>query len=419
MTDEKTSADFDINTLTYGLMQEEPFFAALSRRVDKRKDMSIPTAGIRINPTTGFYELIYNPEFMASLPNAHKTGVLVHEFYHMALMHVSSRLPDELAGVMADPRPSQEKRALFQIWNIAADLSINYLIGEERLPEMCCFPGKKPFDDPAFKPGQSAEYYYRVLREKKDEFEKQLQEGAGQFDDHSAWGASGDGGEGGVGGNIPDDIREMAEEKLKGSIRSAIQETSADSRGWGTVSADMRKMIAESVTSVVNWRTILRNFVKKSNRSDKSSTMKRLNRRYPYVHPGRKIKREANIAIAIDQSGSVSNQMLVTFFSELNGLSKLAKFTVVPFDTKVQEDHVFEWEKGQRVQAERVSCGGTCFNAPTRWVNERKFDGLIVLTDMEAPKPIPCKTQRLWMTTPEYAARPYFNPHPEMMIEVK
>ena len=53
-------------------------------------------------------------------------------------------------------------------------------------------------------------------------------------------------------------------------------------------------------------------------------------------------------------------------------------------------------------------CGGTDFNAPTRWVNENSFDGHIVLTDMEAPKPVPSKCQRIWMTTKQCAERPYF-----------
>ena len=53
-------------------------------------------------------------------------------------------------------------------------------------------------------------------------------------------------------------------------------------------------------------------------------------------------------------------------------------------------------------------CGGTDFNPPTDYVNERDFDGHIILTDMYAPKPKASKCQRMWMTTPEYAKRPYF-----------
>ena len=101
--------------------------------------------------------------------------------------------------------------------------------------------------------------------------------------------------------------------------------------------------------------------------------------------------------------------MLAQFFAELNGLAKIATFTVIPFDTSVYESKIYTWEKGKKHQTERVLTGGTCFNAPTKWVNEQqKFDGHIVLTDMEAPKPIASKCPRLWVTTAEYAAKPYF-----------
>ena len=72
------------------------------------------------------------------------------------------------------------------------------------------------------------------------------------------------------------------------------------------------------------------------------------------------------------------------------------------------EEHVFEWKKGKRYKAERVRYGGTDFDAPTKWVNERNFDGHIVLTDMMAPKPVTSKCKRLWVTTAQYADRPYF-----------
>jgi predicted metal-dependent peptidase len=100
--------------------------------------------------------------------------------------------------------------------------------------------------------------------------------------------------------------------------------------------------------------------------------------------------------------------MLAAFFSELNKLAKLATFTVVPFDTRVEESLVYEWKKGQNHKTERVMCGGTCFNAPTEFVNKKGFDGHIILTDLMAPKPKASKCQRMWMTTKYYADRPYF-----------
>jgi hypothetical protein len=47
-----------------------------------------------------------------------------------------------------------------------------------------------------------------------------------------------------------------------------------------------------------------------------------------------------------------------------------------------------------------VKHGGTDFDAPTKYVNEAGiFDAHIVLTDMQAPKPIPSRVPRMWMTT--------------------
>ncbi len=63
--------------------------------------------------------------------------------------------------------------------------------------------------------------------------------------------------------------------------------------------------------------------------------------------------------------------------------------------------------------------GGTCFDAPTKFVNETGgFDGLIICTDMEAPKPVRCNVQRLWITDEYHGNRPYFDPKPERMVVV-
>ena len=111
------------------------------------------------------------------------------------------------------------------------------------------------------------------------------------------------------------------------------------------------------------------------------------------------VNRIANIAISIDQSGSVSDEELNAFFNELNKLSDLATFTVVPFDTRVAEDKVYIWKKGEKRKWERVMYGGTCFNAPTEYVNKGNYDGHIVLTDLQAPKPKPSRCRRMWMAS--------------------
>jgi len=331
---------------------------------------------------------------MESLTDVQKLGVLKHEFYHIIFEHVTSRRP---------------KGEMTREDNIQMDLAINSnLIGE--LPDDCCMPGVGPY---AWAPvGKSYEWYKANWQEPEQdengEGEGEPGEGQDSFDDHSQWG--GEGTEEGTTAN------EIAKERLKEALKDAAEEA-AKSSGWGSVSAEMRKDILDRLKVRVDWKKALRYFVKTSQRAAKKSTVRRLNPRFPYIHAGRKVTRTANIMVAVDQSGSVDDLMLAKIFSAMDALSKVATFTLVPFDSVVREEHIFKWKKGKRHQTKRVSCGGTCFQCVTDYCNKNNFDGLVVATDMEAPAPGPCKVKRIWLTTPENAARPYFQTR-EIVLEI-
>lgn len=381
---------FDLNKHTARLLRNEPFFASLSRRIDKKASTNVPTAGVRVNPNTGHFEMLYNPQFFEGISDDHKQGVLMHEFYHLVFEHVTGRLPAE---------------GMSKIWNQATDLAINsHLIG--KLPEGALIPGEGYFEE--FPIGKSADEYLEILKKKQEENEENGEGGEGEgdpgtWDDHSGWGE---------GDNTSNEI---AKERLKEAVKKAAEEASK-TNSWGSVSQGLRQEIIDSITAKVDWRKVLRYFIKTSQKANKRSTIKKINRRYAYVHPGKKVQRQAKIAIAIDQSGSVDNGMLTKFFNELNNLSKLAEFTVIPFDHDVNPELVYVWKKGTHKKKERVLTGGTCFNAPTDYVNENGFDGMIVLTDLYAPKPKRAKCQRMWMTTAECAAHPYFTTNERIIV---
>ena len=384
MSDDKTTKPFNLNMHTARLLMREPFFAALSRRIDKVATTSVPTAGVRVNKERAQFELFYNPEFMGALSDEHKLGILMHEFYHIIFEHVTKRMPTE---------------GIRRIDNIAMDLAINGLPemrgklpceadpgpmmpGSEE-PMKGVLPGEGPFKD--LPSGMTYEWYLKELEKMKDE-QQQSDDGGGDpfggmdsLDDHDAFGETGD-----------PTVNEIAKERLKDAIKKAAEEAE------------------KAMRLLKRAKSILDNKLKTSQRSDKRSTPRRINKRFPKVHPGKRVRRHAKIAISIDQSGSVDDGMLTAFFSELNKLAEIAEFTVIPFDTEVAVDKVYTWKKGQTKRTERVLTGGTCFNAPTKYVNEQGFDGHIILTDLMAPKPIASKCQRMWMTTKTYAARPYF-----------
>lgn len=66
---------FDLNVHIHRLLMDEPFFAALSRRMDKRATNAIPTAGVMVTEE-GKLEMVYNPEFFAGLTDPQRRTFL-------------------------------------------------------------------------------------------------------------------------------------------------------------------------------------------------------------------------------------------------------------------------------------------------------------------------------------------------------
>lgn len=414
--------NYDLNRHLARYLKEEPFYAALSRHIEKYPSNAIPTAGVCINPESGTFELLYNPDFLEKLSDEEIMIVLKHEFMHLILEHVTGRMPD---------------KSQMRMWNHATDLAINSEIfpkeckdSIKNLWDMCLLPGKAPYPD--FPRGESADFYFDEIKKMVEEQQKngggqgegqgEGQSGGGKpqdgdpngsgFDSHEGWGEDGK-------NPIPQEVRELAKERLRQAMNEAANEANR-SGSWGTISQSMRKDIIKRLQSKVDWKKVLRYFIKTSQKADKQNSVRKINRRFPYIHAGRKTNRTAKIAISIDQSGSVSDAMLMTFFAELDNLAELAEFTVIPFDDGVAEDKIYVWKKGQKKKAERVLCGGTNFDSPTKYVNEKNFDGHIILTDMCAPKPIASKCQRMWMCDEENARNPYFKTNERVIsVEVK
>ena len=223
----------------------------------------------------------------------------------------------------------------------------------------------------------------------------------------------------------PDDLgKQIADKKMQDAIAKAATECDVGDgkggqpKGWGTVSSTTAQAIKDAVQGrfKLDPKKVLASFIKASVAADKKTSVTKRNRRLPGKKFGRRVQHRANIAISIDQSGSVSDELLSKVFTWLGDFAKFASFTVVPFDHQVFEEKVYVWKKGEKRKKERVLYGGTCFNAPTEFVNKRVFDGHIIITDMMAPKPIRSKCQRMWLTDTYGARYTRFKPVGERML---
>ena len=391
----KTETQYDLDMRIYRLLQDEPFFAILSRHLNKVPTTTVKTAGIRFNKDQARFELIYNPSFLAGenpqLPINGAQGekwVLMHELYHASLGHCTGRtLPDYDR----------------QLANCAMDLAINSLPNmKTNAPEWVLMPGRLSHEFLAGMYEMSSEWYAKQLeadQEKNPENKGDSPEG--QFDDHEDFEPS----EGGDEGESAEKM--IAAKRLADAVAKAAQECDfgdgdgGQPKGWGSVSSKMRssiKKFGNSRKSKLDPKKVLASFIKASVAAEHKTSVTKRNRRLPGKKFGRRTMHRASIAISIDQSGSVSDELLSKVFDWLGELAKFSSFTVIPFDHDVFEEKVYVWKKGEKRARERVLHGGTCFNAPTKYVNKRKFDGHIIITDMMAPVPVRSKCQRMWIT---------------------
>jgi len=412
------------------LLYEEPFFAALSMRINKRAIKGGHIAGVGI--VNGRLEMVYNEEMFFSLDAETRLGLLKHEMYHIVLAHLTERL------LYSDE--SKEMQEIYAVVaNIAKDLAINthipslsgvkkVLVKGEMQEIYFCIPGGKGYEK--YPPNLTSEAYYDMLK-KDEEFlatfkcsvcKKKIPfNEKDELKDDYCKGCKGYGGvlgESGPEHGNHDKHEGFGESKVNDAIlKDVLNKAYKDGlrKGFGSLSHEYQELLKNYFSNYVDWKMLFRRFVKFSIRNGKKSSLMKLNKRYPYMFAGKKYNRTANIAVSIDESGSVSNEMLEVFIAELNSLSRMVEFTVIPFDTKINKKNIFVWKKGSKLDFIRRQAGGTDFDAPTNWVNENKspngskFDGHIILTDLEAPQPGPSRCKRMWITT-ESCSNSYFDP---------
>lgn len=428
-------AKFNMDGELVRFMFEEPFYSHILRHVSKIETKQIPTAGVIADKEKLHFKLFYNKSFCAALPSQKMQGLLIHECLHLVFEHTTKR--------RLEPH---------QIANWAADLAINSIIPEEKLPEGGLIPGKA-FDPltpqqqksmtpemlqryeymsnliASFPTHKSQEWYFNELindPEAKNYIEQQQQRAKslqqalkdgdikvdengnlvdkdgnpvvimpGPTDDHEGWG------EGAGGEELSDEDQSILDQRVKDALSKAIKEADR-SNSWGSVSHETRGMLRKLVSREVPWQQVLKRFIGFAKSQNRKTSWSRINRRVPGGTTGSMRGYEARIAIYVDMSGSVSNDDLGLLMGELEELSKRAEFTLYPFDTEIGKPQKYKRRRFNGL--ERTKYGGTNFDAVCKHMNDlfrkRQIDGGLILTDGECYKPVSARGRRGWVIVP-------------------
>lgn len=391
--------EYDLGPVFMKIISEEPFLGAILCSIILFPDWETDTAYVGVT-SLGRPMLRWNPDFMRRQSFNKKINIIKHELLHIILLHTTKRK-------IADP-----KRRILA--NIAMDLAINSIICQPAfvndklpkekieffLPKESCIPGNVSDElmenEPAYGKWleeapqlKSYDFYMKEMQSFiKEESVLRLSNLLG-VDNHDGWVA-------------PPELEDIVKEYVRKAITDGVMR-SQTGNNWGSISSELQKEILESISSEIDWKQMLQNFVGRAKRNSYETTIKKLNKKIPYLLPGRKNQTTARIVCFIDQSSSVGDDDVSLFFAELMNCIAETTIDCYNFDTTVDEQSYQRIDSKAKLSWKRTKSGGTDFSCISNWLklNENnKWDSVIILTDGYASKIDQLKQKTLWIISP-------------------
>ena len=342
-----------------GLIIDQPFFGTLALRLlikvmPPQMEASLKARGMKPTLAVDGRTIYYSEEFIDSLDVNLTKSAFAHEVGHCVYDHIGRRKH-------RDPNA----------WNVAGDYVIN-----DMLKNAGFTLGDGWLYDPKYA-GMSADQIY-------NSFPPSSKNGKGK-------------GSGGLGkplcdimdgtGEANDPISEMERNDWK---IATIQAANA-AKAQGKLPGCIERFVDELTNVKVDWRERLRRFI--TERAKDEYTWTRPNRRYLSAGlylPGLYSENMGTIAVVTDDSGSIGNDVLQAFASEIAGIRDAVRpkqTIVISCDAKV--NHVDELEPDDEFKLKCHGGGGTDFRPPFKWLDRRGIRpaALIYLTDMYGPFP--------------------------------
>jgi len=357
---------------TKSLIFAEPFYGLFLIGINKKYSMQLPTAGVSKHNIG--CQLTINPEFYNNLSEDHRFGLIKHELLHIAFGHLITR------SLYSDHK----------LFNIAADLEINQYILESKLPEGGLLLSSFPEINLPKKAG--TDKYYELLEQAHqdgtspsldnlmDHMNGESQYCHGTWDDFDS---------------LPEADKKLMQKQIEHQLKESAEQTV---KKQGNIPGELAELIHRLMhiePPKFDWKAYLRRFAGNSSVVYTKKLRRKYNKRYA-ANPGLKIKFKNHILVGVDTSGSVNNDELKEFFSELTHMHKTGhKITVAQCDTKLNSVKEFNPRKDWEIHGR----GGTSFQPVIDYYNENKgqYTALIYLTDGEAYAPENCPNNTLWV----------------------
>ena len=326
----KLPAEKRLELVHVSLMREKTFafFAGLFM-VGRTTIVDAP-----ITAATNGRDAMYGREFVDGLTDKELAFLVLHENMHKCYRHLTTwrHLYEKNAGLA----------------NSACDFVINIQLRDMDPSEKLIAMPKhkegpkigKPIGliDERFR-GMDAKQVYDILE--KENKEKQRGDG-GQGDGEITDGVSdSSGGQGGLDDHDWEGAKELSAEEQKQlaqDIEGALRQGGIYA---GKVGGDMLREVKEMIEPKVDWRDVLRRFIRVSLKDRDQPSWRRAHRNYLWqdvILPSIMGKRMKHLVVAFDTSGSIQGEMLSLFMGELNKVIEQVspdRIDVLYWDTEV------------------------------------------------------------------------------------
>lgn len=348
-----------LEALSKQWFNESPFFNEFVMRFSCREKEDIGTIGLGLTEDKRNLNIYYNQEFVDSLNDSDFEGIVVHE-----IMHVVALTQERLGGRY--PR----------LWNMATDITNNYeilksSIGGRKLtlpPNGIFVSSLDALSPDGYKAKIIAEDIYDFLLKHLD---SQVSEALNRnnFDNHKELESLE------TSKNDIELIQQIAKEIVN----------SARARKYGNISSNLAERIDNLLKPKIRF---IDNFIYYAQlinfrgNKEKRNTFTKLNRREFDELPG-KFKRTPKINIGADTSGSISEQNLKEFFTEIEHFSRQYEINLIQFDCEVKSEQKYTPGLWKKIQIQ--GRGGTDIACFYNYLDKKKSDETlnVILTDGE------------------------------------
>lgn len=287
----------------------------------------------------------YGREFVKKLTEKELGFVVAHEAMHKMYRHLTTwrKLHDEDA----------------RLTNCACDYVINLQLKDlDKAESVIAMPTYKDgpnkgekmgLVDEKFR-GMNAKQVFDILKQEQDGDDGGDGDGEG-FDEHDWDGA--------------EDLSDEEKKELERQVDQAIRQGLIAQKKFGKGSGDLERELADLLTPTVDWREVLREFVKSTCAGKDKSSWRRPNRRFlgsgTYM-PTLVSETVGNIVVGVDTSGSVGTEEFREFMSEVKSIAedvKPSRVDMLYWDGDVDKHEEYEQhEVANLIDATRPMGGG-------------------------------------------------------------